>query len=376
VSDPPLDPAISEAELQALGLYDPDADDAAERLALLRLSIEHGATPREMRRAIDEDRLLAIAPERVLQGGAERLTLDDAMARAGIDPELGRRAWRALGFVEPAEDDLVCSERDATLFETFLALEQPFGRDAALAALRTIGSAMARIADNDVSSARSVLEVPIRSGGGTALDVSQAFVAVAESLVPALYPMHETVHRHHLVDASRRYGVWGVAPSEHQTSNAVVGFADVVGFTALTQRSSPEELQVLIRGFENRAIAATTLPGARLVKTIGDEVMYVAGTTTDAVMIARRLLDDPKVPPLRVGLAAGEIVTRQGDVFGPVVNLAARLVGFAEPDQIVCDAEAARRLDDEGGASTPLGAETVHGFDAPVDLYAVNPVAR
>jgi adenylate cyclase len=366
-----LDPDADEAELEALGLYDPAADDAPERLALLRLSIGHGATVDELRRAIVEHRLHAMAPERVMQGGTERLTLDEAMARAGIDPEVGRRAWRALGFVEPDADDLVCSERDVSLFESFLLAEQTLGRDAALASLRTMGAALARIADNDVSAARAVVEAPMRSEGGTSLDIARTFVAVAETLVPVIYPMFETVHRHHLVDASRRYGVWGVAPTEHQTTDAVVGFADVVGYTALTQRSSPEELQVLIRGFEARAIRATTRPGARLVKTIGDEVMYVAATTHDAVEIARRLMDDPRVPPLRVGLAAGEIVTRHGDVFGPIVNLAARLVGFAEPDQIVCDSEAARRFDEGGGHAVPLGARDVQGFDAPVELYAI-----
>ncbi len=96
-------------------------------------------------------------------------------------------------------------------------------------------------------------------------------------MVPTIYPMLETVHRHHLVNAGRRYSAWGLAPNPQQTSDAVVGFADLVGYTSLTQHISPEELEQLVGGFEERALAATARPGARLVKTIGDEAMFVAG---------------------------------------------------------------------------------------------------
>jgi len=96
----------------------------------------------------------------------------------------------------------------------------------------------------------------------------------------------------------------------------------------------------------------------------------VAGNARSAVEIARSLVDDPQLPPLRVGLAAGEIVTRDGDVFKPVVNRAARLVEMAEPEQIVCDAEAARRLG-ERTAAVSLGRRSLHGFDDPVEVYAV-----
>ena len=265
---------------------------------------------------------------------------------------------------------MLCSERDVELFRFFQLAEATFGLDAALALVRTVGSAMARLADNDISSARSVVEAPIRSEGGTSADIAKTFVEVARTVVPTIYPMLETVHRHHLVDAGRRYSAWGLAPNPQQTSDAVVGFADVVGYTSLTQHISPEELEQLVGGLEERALAATTRPGARLVKTIGDEAMFVAGSARDAVDIATSLVDDAALPSLRIGLAAGEIVTRDGDVFGPVVNLAARLVGVAEPDQIVCDAETARRFDLEGGAAVALGPRSLRGFDEPVEVFA------
>jgi len=371
MTDGTPDPDADPAELEELDLYDPDAPDAVDRLALLRLALRFGATVDEMRVAIEEKRLHAVAPERVLAGGTERLKLDEAIARAGIDPALGHRVWRTLGFVEPTPDALVCSERDVDVFELVDVASGVFGLEATLALLRTAGSTMARLADAAVSSARSVLEAPIRSEGGTGAEIAQTFVDVAHSVVPRLYPMLETVHRHHMVGAGRRYTAWGVAPTPQQTSDAVVGFADLVGYTSLTQDIAPEELEMLVAGFEERALAATARPGARLVKTIGDEAMFVAGGALAAVDIAQALIDDPGLPPLRVGLAAGEIVTREGDVFGAVVNRAARLESLAEPDQILCDAETERRLDGDGGAAVSLGTRVLPGFDEPLEVFAL-----
>jgi adenylate cyclase len=354
-------------ELEALGFYDPTTADAADRLELIELSLDHGATLEEIGAAIAEHRLHAVAAERVIMPGTEWLTLDEAISRSGIDPALAHRVWRALGFVEPEPDARVCTEADEALFGFYLLAEQAFGAEPAISLARTTGATMARLADGAISNARSLLEAPLRSEGGSNAEIARQFVAVAEQVIPAVYPMLETVHRRHLVDAGRRYSAWGVAPTEQRTSDAVVGFADVVSFTSLTQRISADDLERLVVGFEERALAAVARPGARLVKTIGDEVMFVAE-------IAQVLACDPDLPELRVGLAAGEIVTRDGDLYGPVVNRAARLVAEAEPGQIVVDAETARRLDASTSGATvrSLGKRMLQGFDDPVELFALD----
>ena len=107
------------------------------------------------------------------------------------------------------------------------------------------------------------------------------------------------------------------------------------------------------------------------MKTIGDEVMFVAGAAGDAVDIARTLVCDDALPALRIGLAAGEVVTRDGDLYGPVVNLAARLVATAAPEQIVVDAETVRRLGN-GVAARSLGTHRLEGFDEPVEVFALD----
>ena len=109
-----------------------------------------------------------------------------------------------------------------------------------------------------------------------------------------------------------------------------------------------------------------------MVKLIGDEVMFVAGSVADAIEIARILVNDPELPPLRVGLAAGEIVAREGDIFGPVVNLAARVVTLAEPGGVLMEAETARRLGSHEHLRS-LGPQVLAGFDAPVEVFALKP---
>jgi adenylate cyclase len=364
------EPRPTTAELEALGLYDPSAPDASDRLELIELALDHGATVEEIRAAIAEDRLHAVPAERVIAPGTERLTLDEVITRAGVDPEFARQVWRALGFVEPDADARVCSEADVALLTFYELASAAFGRDPSLALARTAGASMARLADGAITNARSVLEAPLRSEGGSNVDIARTFVAVAEQVIPPVYPMLETVHRRHLLAAGRRYSAWGVAPTAQHTSDAVVGFADVVGYTSLTQRITANELERLVVGFEERALAATARPGARLVKTIGDEVMFVAGAAGDAVDIARTLIADHTLPSLRIGLAAGEIVTRDGDLFGPVVNLAARLVASAAPEQIVVDAETVRRLGN-GAAARSLGTLELQGFDDPVEVFAL-----
>src|SRR4029077_8976655 len=121
-------------------------------------------------------------------------------------------------------------------------------------------------------------------------------------------------HRHHAIATGRRYTLWG-APTEEATADVVVGFGDLVGFTALGNTLAPQQVDGLLRTFEARAVGTATTATTRVVKLIGDEVMYVAGNAHDALAIAHALLTAPALPDLRVGIAAGRVVTRAGDVF-------------------------------------------------------------
>jgi class 3 adenylate cyclase len=358
-------------ELVALGLFDPDAADAAERLMLLRLALDHGAGVDEITLALAQHRLHTLAGERVVLAATKRATLREMAVSAGADPEFAEHLWRAFGFADPGIEPLVCSEADENVFALFMTLAELFGRAAALQIARTAGASLARMADAAIGALRARVEAPLRTQGGDDLDVARRFVALATDLVPRLYPMIEAVHRRHLAQAGRRFTLWELPATETGTVVAVIGFADLAGFTARTQELSPAELDEFVRAFEDIVLDELAVPGARLVKLIGDEAMFVAGTADDASLLARgvtqRVTEHQDLPPVKIGLAAGEVLAREGDLFGPAVNRAARLVTIAEPGTVVVDSEVAARLDAD--ATEPLGSRSLPGFDEPVDVF-------
>ncbi len=356
-------------ELETVGVYDPKAADAAERLSLLQLALEHGATIDEIRVAIDAGRLHVLAAELLMLDRPRTLTLADAAATAGVTLDFAARVWRALAFPLAAPDAPVCTDADVDGLAFYGDVASSAGPDAAISLARAVGTALARTADASVEVVRAGIEAPLRHAGGTDVDVARQLVDVTAAMLPRLYPMFEAVHRRHLVESARRYSLWGASATEASTTEAVVGFADLVGYSALNEHLTAGELDALIDRFEQRALDAVARPGGRLVKVIGDEVMFAAGSATDAALVAGHLLDATDLPPLRIGLATGTVLAREGDLYGTPVNLAARLEALAEPGQALVDAETARRLD----ASTvePLGAHAVAGFATPVDVFAL-----
>ena len=229
------------------------------------------------------------------------------------------------------------------------------------------------MADAAIATLRARVEAPLRSDGGGATDVAEAFVAVATTLIPHLYPMIEAVHRHHLSQAAQRYSMWDSAPTMESTTFAMVGFADLVGFTALTQQFAATDLDELLLRFEQHVLDAIPPEGARLVKLIGDEAMFVAGSAEQAASIARDLVraahDDARLAGRpRRARRGDEVLVRDGDVFGPTVNRAARLVTVAEPSTVRGRRRGGGppRPDD---ASWPVGLRILPGFDEPVAVF-------
>jgi class 3 adenylate cyclase len=128
----------------------------------------------------------------------------------------------------------------------------------------------------------------------------------------------------------------GGAQEELLTADLTVGFADLVGFTELTNRLDDDDLANMVESFESRCSDLITASGGRAVKTLGDSVLFVAEDPQAAVAIALDIVEelgpDSRLPDVRVGLASGTVITRLGDVYGPPVNRAARLTTVAQPE--------------------------------------------
>lgn len=356
-------------ELEAAGLYDPSAPDAAERRELLERSLAAGADADDIRQAIAE-RWLHVLPLRLaLLGGERRMSIDEAADAAGLDRDFANRLWDALMI--PRRGGRECSAADTAIFEFYALMRDVLGDEACLRGAQSHGTAMAMLTDSEVTQVRSILEAPRREAGDDNVAVADLLRDTISTAIPSLHAMILRLHVHHLMAAARRYTLWGLEPSVDSAGEVVVGFADMVGFTALGNLLEPSQVDALLHTFETRATHRATGAATRLVKLIGDEAMFVAGTVDDALDVARSLVDDPDLPPLRVGLAVGRVVTRGGDVFGATVNLAARLVALASPGEILLDGPTASRLTDRS-AAVSIGARDVPGFPEPVEVYAVS----
>lgn len=353
------------------GLYDPDAPNTEQRLALLRLNTEHGVTIEEMVESRDQGRLALLAGRRVNLGGAAPLSLSDIATRTGESVELLRRIWRAAGFAEPDPDEPVYTEASLELLDLFRASSEVYGEDVTIQLARVIGSSLARIADAEVAAFVQNVAAPLAEERNE-LAIAQAHVQLA-SLNPLLAKALDQAHRYHCEAALRRVAL---VPGSGEGQRLAVGFADLVGFTALSQALPPRDLATAISEFESRSREVVTSTGGRVIKMIGDQVMYVADDAPDGCEIGLRLVeafhDDEVLPPVRGGLASGETITQEGDYFGPTVNLAARATKVAQPDVVLVPDSLAREVAETTDYTfRRVGPRRLKGFADAVTFYAL-----
>jgi len=182
-------------------------------------------------------------------------------------------------------------------------------------------------------------------------------------------PALDALFRQHLLIARRLPD----SEADHigfETRWLVVGFVDLVGSTHLGETLDMGELGVTLSDFENISTETINDGGGRVVKLIGDEIMFTAEDALSAASIAIDLADSfddhPTVPQIRAGLASGEVMLRDGDVFGPVVNLASRAAKVARPGEVVTTGQVAE------GAALPhlsLGPQHLSGILGEVVLH-------
>jgi class 3 adenylate cyclase len=361
----------TDAELRAAGFYDPDAPDAAERRALLDFLFEIGATLDDLVAAGPD--LLPVVPTNVMMWGddRERLTLDEMVAATGADRDLIKRVWRAAGFPDPEPGARPFTRRDVGLFAIMNAGAELLGEDVGIQLVRVLGAAAARVADAAVSA--FVVNV-----GPRAMDEDPSGLLLARANAESMVQLDgltfgfDVLVRHHLERAFRPLDPEAVP--EIDLVRRSLGFADLVNSTAWTEQLELPELGKALNEFEATASEIVVQHGGRVVKLIGDEVMFIANLPSPAVEIALGLVDafasHPLLPPVRAAVATGAVLARDGDYSGPVVNLAARAVKLADPSSVLVD-DATRATLPDAFACDDAGRCELKGFAEPVSLYRV-----
>ena len=361
-------------DLVASGLYDPCSADAEERLALLTyLTDEIGASIPELVQAEEVGGLLSFAAVRSLRPDGERWTLSDVAARAGIEPEFAVAIWRAAGFADPRPFERRFDLGDVSVFELVRDLSTLVGRDHSLQLLRTMGESVTRIAEAEVALLRSNIEAPLVAQGQF-VDAARGYAVAAGQLFPRITEVIDVFHRRQIELIARRYSDVNAPTSAVNVVELAVGFADIAGYTGLSHRLDPSELAAMLARFEATTGDVIVSAGANVAKRIGDAVMFVTNAPGVACALALELIEActrERLPKLRVGLSVGEVIVRQGDFYGPTVNLAARLVASAEPGTALADAALHGRLARvrAGYGFVPAGRFQLTGFDEPVEVF-------
>ncbi|AGM08945.1 adenylate/guanylate cyclase domain-containing protein [Amycolatopsis keratiniphila] len=281
--------------------------------------------------------------ERILLGGKRKYTRLEVAEKAGVPEERSRRLWRALGFATVDDDEVVFTDADIEAIRTADQLMNSGLIDPSieLAVTRALGQHLSRLAEWQVHMLWTMITENKEIGSS-----ERQIGRLVERLLPELEKVQEFVWRRHLAAYAGR--AMAQPDEDLEARTEVVGFVDMVGYTRLTRQVDEEELTDILDRFESVATEVIADHHGRIVKMIGDEVLFVADSAVDgaeiALALSQRADADEALPSVRAGLASGRILSRFGDVYGSVVNLAARLTSTARPGTILVDKELATEL--------------------------------
>ncbi|TDC60083.1 adenylate/guanylate cyclase domain-containing protein, partial [Actinomadura sp. GC306] len=290
--------------------------------------------------------------EETLLGGPLRYTRKEVEALSGVRDEYARAIWQALGFPTPPDDEVAFTDGDVAALREIKDLlgTELVDEEMVLQLVRAVGQTMGRLASwlGDVWL-QAFTEVP--SDEAAAADLVTAALAATEDLRPAFERLLLHGWRRQLTAAGMRAAATTAAAQSDPAAGVAtlaVGFADVVSFTRLSRRLDSGALAAFVERFEAITTEIVAEHGGRVVKTLGDEVLFVTSDPRAGadigLRIAERFDNDPDFPKIRVGLAYGEVIQRLGDVFGTPVNLAARLTATAHPGTVLIDSGLATAL--------------------------------
>ena len=309
----------------------------------------------ELRRTVAEDKLVLAPVARALSSEA-RYTAREIAEKTGVELDFLTASRRALGLPVPDPDERLYGETDleATQLGT-LHRQAGFDDEDALEVARVLGQGMARYAE----ATRALVARTFIEPGLDEYELAHRYRAVAEQLMPLAGPWLEHVFALHLQQVLRSDALTQEqrrAGKLDDTQQAVIAFADLVGFTELGESVPVEELGS-VAGRLSRLAGEALEPPVKLVKLIGDAVMLVSPEPEPMLDVTLRLVDiaaeDEAFPPLRAGIASGQAVHRWGDWFGTPVNLASRLTTRARPSTVLVSEEVREAVDGATTSPTP-----------------------
>jgi adenylate cyclase len=355
------------------GEWTPAAIAQARLVARMRA---RGHSLETVRRAAREGRLAYGYLEDLFPSDGAGLSARDAARETGLEPEMIRRIWAAAGF--PGESLQRLSEEDVELLRRLAAvLDAGLPLVAFLQLVRVYGQALAHIADAEAKLFHLYVHEPLVRDGMPVLDIADELSGLASELLPLTGPIMERVHQRFLRQALAQDVVGHLEAAEPDLGRVYVAiaFADLAGYTRLTEEIGEEEALELVERFVD--LVGESLPDdARVIKTIGDEVMVVGAdprALADWAVGFQTLAAERPRP--RIGLHCGHALYRDGDYYGRAVNLTARVAARAAAGEVLVTREA-REAAGANLAFDHIGEVKLKGFDQATDLFLARPARR
>lgn len=319
----------------------------------------------------DEARQGVLELERALLGENRNMKRGEVADDAGVPLLTARKIWRSLGLPNLTDDDAYFTHADSKALTTVTSLikEGKLTEEAALSLTRSVGQMMDRMV---VWQVEALVEDMVINGGLTDTEARGELLSLLPRLIEDLEDITVYGYRRMLNSAILRLALRDEEDSTELADSDLplargVGFVDLVSYTSLSREMNERNLARLVKSFEQRCAEVIAVGGGRIIKTVGDEVMYLAESPEDGARIAltlsKLISEDPQLPEARVSFVWGRVLPRLGDIYGPTVNLASRLVALTEPGVVLTDASTAEALeDDKRFVLIPQGVRNVRGF--------------
>jgi adenylate cyclase len=352
------------------GRWTPAAVAQARIVARLR---ERGHSLEEVRDAAHSGRLAYGYMEELFPPPSEPITLAEAARETGLEPELIRRIWTTAGFSTAVIEDSITADDVQLLRYMAAVLAAGFPLVAFLQLVRVYGQALTQIADAEVKLFHLFVHEPLIRDGVDGLEIAEEMEGLASELLPLAAPIMDHVHQRwlqHFIEQDVVGHLELEIDGEADLGRLRVGiaFADLAGYTRLTEEAGEEEALDVVERFVD-AVAETLPDDARVIKTIGDEVMVVGSDPSALVdwAVGFQMLHRQRPLP-RIGIHAGGALYRDGDYYGRAVNLASRVGARAAGGEVLVTrpvVEAAgRHLEFE-----QIGEVKLKGFSEPTELF-------
>src|SRR3954470_20458653 len=354
--------------------WSPAAAAHARVVARLR---ERGHSLDEIKAATDEGRLAYGLLEDLFPPGERVYTLARAAEETGLEPELIQRIWQSMGFSRQELDSITVDDMRAIRWVASV-LDAGFPLVALLQLTRVYGQSLSQIADAETRLFHIYVHEPLMREGVPSLEMAEEMADLGRDLLPLASPIMDYIHQRYLAYFSGQDVVGHMdadvdSDSTYGRIRVAIAFADLAGYTRYVEEEGEEEALSYVERFID-AVGDTLPEGARVVKTIGDEVMVVGqdvGAIVDWAVGFSRLYQNERPAP-RIGVNSGPVLYRDGDYFGREVNLASRVVARARGGEVLVTGQVLDEIADVSHLHVDkIGQVKLKGFNEPRALCRV-----